>query len=224
MVSCLLVASMLMAKPAEYKILFIGNSLTANNNVPAMVKSLLASAGNKVETSQQGAAHLDDAARNSAALNRIKNGGWTHVVLQGAMISTSHKYEYSQQPGIDLAKAVTSAGAKLVLFAEWPRRGIDESDYIYKHYQMIQKGAGAGVISPVCYAWDANAPLHQTTALWTADGNHATPIGSFIAACALAYTIGGPDSKFAYVPPGLSQDVAKGVMEKARSAVKAHVG
>ncbi len=204
---------------ATYKILFLGNSHTAYNDLTGQVASLLRSNGSKVEFSMMTGGHLDDLEKQASVRSAIDGGKWTHVVLQGAMISSSHKYEYSQAAGISLAARAKRAGAKALLFAEWPRKGWAESDYIFKHYEIIQKAAGGDVL-PVCYAWDEAVKTYPKLELWNPDGNHSNATGAHSAACTIAYWIAGPDSSLKYVPSGVDPKTASLLMQTAKVAVE----
>lgn len=199
---------------SEYRVLFLGNSHTSTNDVPGMVRSLLASSGYKVSTEAMFGGHLDDLEARQDVRDKIDNGKWTHVVLQGAMISSSHKYEYPQDKVVALATRAKKAGAIPLYFAEWPRRDWDESDYIYSHYESSRKEAGGEVI-PVCYAWDSVA----LPEMWSADGNHAALSGSFVAACTIAYWIGGGEASFTFAPSGLDVELAKKLRAAAYKTV-----
>ncbi len=204
--------------PATYKILFLGNSHTASNDLTGQVASLLRSNGSKVEFSMMTGAHLDDIEKQPKVRTAIDGGKWTHVVLQGAMISSSHKYEYSQAAGIALAARAKRAGAKALLFAEWPRKGWAESDYIFQHYEIIRKAAGGDVL-PICYAWDEVLKTQPKLELWSTDGNHANMTGAYLAACTIAYWIAGPDSSLKHAPRRVDPQTAAALMQTARAAV-----
>lgn len=204
----------------SYRILFLGNSHTQYNDLTGKVATLLRSSGASVEHAMIQGAHLDDLSRNAAVLSTIDKDKWTHVVLQGAMISSSHKYDYSQEPGIALAARAKKAGSKALLFAEWPRKGWDESDYIYKHYAIIQKAAG-GDILPVCYAWDAAIKAKPGLEMWASDGNHSNDAGAYLAACTIAYWIAGPDAKLKPIKTEVDDRTNALLMKSAQGAVRA---
>jgi hypothetical protein len=204
----------------EFRILFLGNSHTSTNDVPAMVAGQLRSGGFATKTEMVFGAHLDDLEPMETVREKIDKGGWTHVVLQGAMISSSHKYEYSQEKVVSLAKRVVAAGAVPLYFAEWPRRGWDESDYIVQHYDASRREAG-GEIVPVCYAWDSARKGDSGLDMWQADGNHAALSGSFLAACTIAYWIAGPGATLTFAPQGLEPGVASRLRQVANACVTA---
>ncbi len=171
------------AWPATVRILFIGNSLVAVNDVPGMVKALIESdgSGRQVVVKMIFAPHLNDIASDRRTQEEIRYGNWDFVVLQGAMVSMSHQYDYPQDGGIQLAKMAVVSGAKTFLYSEWSRRGIDETAYTEDVYKGIAKASGAKVI-PVGRIWDEMMRQDGGLDLLQADGNHAAPGGSFIAA------------------------------------------
>ena len=116
---------------SNLNILFVGNSLTAGNDLPGMVKALLQSQGRDRQVSVQyhPAAHLNDVTANRNLVAQLTRGTWNVVVLQGASVSMSHKYTYPQDGGIALAKAAIRGGAKCLLYSEWSRRGENETEY-----------------------------------------------------------------------------------------------
>ncbi|MEI7984118.1 MAG: hypothetical protein WCI55_00700 [Armatimonadota bacterium] len=115
----------------------------------------------------------------------IKSEKWDVVVLQGAHVSSSHKYRYSQAKGIALANLALGRKARVLLCAEWPRRGWDETQYQLGVYREIQADAKGSVIVPICEIWDASRAKLSGIDLWQGDGNHANLKGSFLSACAI---------------------------------------
>ncbi|MEQ1821031.1 MAG: hypothetical protein ABL949_00815 [Fimbriimonadaceae bacterium] len=192
-------------------ILFVGNSHTVNNDVPGLVRNLLVSDGTPrtVRTDTMTTASLNDGAQNGAIVDAIKSKKYQIVVLQGASISSSHKYKYEQGGGIALAKLAVKAGARTLLYAEWPRRGWDESAYIMQHYELISQPSGAEIVS-IPYVADRAIGLNMN--IWMGDGNHANLLGSYLAACTLYFWIAkpvnvGPDWR----PKGLKAEDANSV-------------
>jgi hypothetical protein len=167
------------------KILFIGNSHTAFNNVPEMVQKLLASDSAKRKATIQfvSVSLLEDSGPNVE--QAIRSTKWDAVVLQGAKVSSSHKYRYRQDRAISLANLALSGKAKVFLCAEWPRRGWDETEYQLGVYRDIQVSAKGATIIPICKIWDSARIKLGGIDLWLADGNHANLKGSFLSAVAI---------------------------------------
>ena len=206
-----------------YRILFLGNSHTASNDLPGMVAGLLRSAGHTVETSFVFGGFLDDLEPRQDVRDTIDDGKLTHVVLQATKMSSSHKYEYTKEPGIALVNRAKKAGAKPLLFAEWPRRGWDEADYILGQYEAIRTKAGGEVV-PVCRAWAEAVRADPSLDLWAPDGNHAKPLGTYLAACAIALAIGGNKAELAHVPRGVDPKLARGILEAVRRSLAPPTG
>lgn len=202
---------------SKLSILFVGNSHTVVNDVPAMVKSLMESDGSNrlVVVSTITGANLEQLGNNSQATQAISSGKWDVVILQGAAISSSHKFVYSQAGAIKLAKLGKQAKARTLLYAEWPRKGWDETGYILGIYGQIAKASGAEII-PVCNAWDAALGLRKDLELWAGDGNHSSPIGGFLAALTIADFLGAGDSS--WTPFKIDPPVAKLIRQSARAA------
>lgn len=181
-------------------ILFVGNSHTANHDVPALVETLLESdPGVEANVLRLGSSFLRDAVANPRVIAEIESGAWDVVVLQGQEISQSHTIVYSRSEAISLAEMAIAAGSRPLFFAEWSRRGIDETDYIEAIYAAIAETAGAEVI-PVGRTWDHFLDDYPDHELWAPDGNHASEDGAFLAAATIASFIAGPDATISVEP------------------------
>lgn len=167
------------------KILFVGNSHTMVNNVPESVRQLLLSdkSGRVPKIQTVSVSLLEQAGPEVERAIRAEN--WDAVVLQGAYVSSSHKYRYKQDKAIAFANLALSRKSKVLLCAEWPRRGWDESENQLGVYREIQAAAKGATIVPICEVWDASRASLGGTDLWAADGNHANIKGSFLSACAI---------------------------------------
>lgn len=218
--SSLLLAVVLL-QPKPLKVLFIGNSHTASRDVPNQVRMLLRSAGTEIETGSQIGAQLSTLAELLDVRTEIRTGKWNFVVLQGAGLSSSHKYVYSQDGAISLAKQAISAGAKPILYAEWPRRGWDETDYILGIYGKIAKPTGAK-IAPVCVAFDLARKQIPDGDWWAGDGNHSGVLGAYVAALTLASSIQPEKTgKLTWHPSGVSDrqaEIIRKAVERTQSA------
>ncbi len=115
------------ARPKDLRILFIGNSYTYVNDLPGMLSRIAATSGvlPTITTDQivQGGARLIDHWNNGVAQGRIRDGGFTHVVLQGqseeaALPYDSDVFALSARHFGDLA---VGAGAQPTLFVTWAR-------------------------------------------------------------------------------------------------------
>lgn len=172
------------------KILFLGNSHTAFNDLPLMVKSLLSAyAAKPIHTRHIFSGFLNDLAENPSVSEALTKTKWDVVVLQGALLSSSHSREYPNPGIVKLTKAAIKKGARPLYFVEWPRKGWDESEFQMGHYRKFAKQSGGGELVPVCLAWDEALKKEPKLDLWSGDGNHANLSGSYLAACTIAYWI-----------------------------------
>ena len=171
------------------RILFVGNSHTANHDVPGKVARLLRQArpDARVEVEREPTyLHLQERSTHEPTLRLIDSGRWDYVVLQAQDYSLSGRYDYPTSGAIELAKRVREAGAEPVLFAEWPRRGIDETDRILRVYGTVA-AFGKACLPPVPEAFD----LVDGVELLAPDGNHSSDAGATLAAAVIAGSIVG---------------------------------
>ncbi len=205
------------------KILFVGNSHTIVNNVPESVRQLLASDSchRKANVRSVSVGLLETAGPDVETA--IKSEKWDVVILQGAQVSSSHKYRYSQAKAIGFANLAISRKAKVLLCAEWPRRGWDETQYQLGVYREIQVGAKGSIIVPICEVWDASQAKLGGIDLWQGDGNHANLKGSFLSACAIyRYLTEDLNARPNWRPSGVSQKETETFHSMAIQILKSH--
>jgi hypothetical protein len=178
---------------ADITLLFMGNSHTANHNLPGMVAAMVRSArpGRTVfATEAPGWMFLEERSRDAATLEMLDRRRWTHVVLQAQKYSTSGAFHYPIDGAVLLAQRARAAGAVPVMFPEWPLRGVNETQRIYDLHVSIAQITPA-CVAPVGQAWDIVLARHPAMALYDTDGNHSTAAGSFLAALVLSATMTG---------------------------------
>lgn len=195
------ISSLLIGAILPKKILFLGNSHTWTNNLPNMVKQLCGK--NPPDCQAMSGSFLNELAKAKDVTDEIKKGKYDVVVLQGAMLSSSHKYKYSQDGAIQLAKLAKESKAQPYLFAEWCRRDWKETDYILGIYGEIAKATGATII-PICKSFDKVIATNKKADLWLGDGNHPSMRGSYLAALTIYRRLGWT-AKPAWVPKEISQ-------------------
>jgi hypothetical protein len=180
--------------PDRPKILFLGNSHTQSHNIPRLVKGLLESdgSGRKVETAFVFGSSTDTLWANQSTRKRVQLGEWDVVVIQGQPLSMSRKYIYSQDATVGFAKLARASGARPILFAEWPRRGIDEVGYIKKIYGRVTDRCDAEV-APVVDVFGEILKTSPKMELWAGDGNHSSKQGAFAAACVIYHQLLGKE-------------------------------
>lgn len=176
------------------KILFIGNSHTYYNEMPQMVKELFEYTGVKTHvtmSTEGGKGLIYHCDRKDVNFN-IRHGEYDVIVLQDK--ATNFNPEDFKQGGRALMRnSLGECPARRVLYMIWARRmEKDLQEIITRAYTELGEEIGAAV-APAGEVW--HKILRQTPEmedqLYRPDGNHATPLGSYLAACSIFYAITG---------------------------------
>ncbi len=222
--------------PATLRVLFIGNSYTYYNDLPAMVATLGApGAGTptrphlEVESVTEGGATVQrhwDAMRQ----DRVRVGPWSAVVLQGQSVEPIAAFAGFNTHVGRFAGVIAGVDARAVLFATWARRA---GDAVYAEtwsggdfaamrarldgaYRRAAMNHGAEVAA-VGARWAAALGERPSLGLYDVDGSHPSLAGSYLAACVLYRALTGVAvSSEAPVPAGL--DPGDAAMLRAVSA------
>ena len=178
------------------RILFVGNSYTYFNNLPAVLEQL----ANKVQPGSlqakmvvAGGATLKSLWESGEALKAIQQGGWTYVVLQeqstlGAgprengipqINSPAIFFEYARRFDEEIRKT----GAKTAFYLTWARRdSLQNQAKLTAAYSSIARELDA-VLVPVGPAWETSIHEKPDLVLHQIDNSHPTPAGTYLAAC-----------------------------------------
>lgn len=233
----LLAARGLAAEPP--RVLVVGNSHTYVNDLPGMLRDLAAGATPPtpilVESVAVAGATLYDHREKTGALERIRVGHFTTVVLQ----------PQSQEPASDpgrylvgfeaLEEAARQSGARVVLVEPWARGPSDEtyqrpwSGGDPRALQAILRDATEGVarehgavVAPVGGAWELALGLRPAPPLFEPDDSHATVQGTYLAACTLHAVLSGKSPVGnGFRPDGMSVGEARVLQRTAERAVAA---
>jgi len=177
----------------DARILFIGNSFTARNDLPGMVAALAAARGISVEHEliTAGGASLRRHWNKGDAQARIERADLTHVVLQEqSTLPIKNRVRFHQNVGV-FAPIIKAAGATLVLYQTWARRHAPETQVqLSRGYAEIGREVG-GIIVPAGDAWALALAQHVAPVLHARDGSHPTLAGSYLAACCFFCTLFG---------------------------------
>jgi hypothetical protein len=180
------------ARP-DVQILLMGNSHTAANGLPLMVAAMVRAAwpGRTVEAVEAPVwMTLQQRAGDTASLALLRSTRWRFVVLQAQEYSSSGQFLYPIDGAVALVKESRSLGALPILFPEWPRAGINETQRIYDLHLSIAREAPA-CVPPIPQAWDLALGRHPDLVLHAPDGNHAAAPGSLLAAMVIMATMTG---------------------------------
>ncbi len=177
------------------RLLFVGNSLTYTNDVPAMVGWMLEEAGVEVGRIASVAFPnfgLQDHWESSAARSLIAEGGWSVVVLQQGPSATEGRpslLDYSQRFSAEIRRG----GARPALYMVWPSPArFFDFDGVSNSYATAAEMAD-GLLYPAGEAWRAAWRGDPNLALYGPDQFHPSPMGSYLAALVMFEQIAGKD-------------------------------
>lgn len=172
------------AREPGLRVLFIGNSLTAANDLPAIVDALLDSAEVGPATIASVAYPnfgLEDHWLHGAARRALDEQDWDLVVLQQGPSATEGRpslLEFSER----FAQEIRAHGARPALFTVWPARArLFDLEGVVESYRMAAERVG-GLLLPVGEAWRLAWKADSSLALYGPDGFHPSPEGSYLAA------------------------------------------
>ncbi len=211
------------------RILFIGNSLTSANNLPAMIAAIADSQGVELiyDTHTPGGAKLRNHASNKIVLRKLRKQSWDFVVLQ----------EQSQSPGFgdrQLSRDVFPHATRLV--EESKKANPDTSVIFYMTmahrngdpqnqnvspdlltYEGTQRRINRtylkmardnrALVAPVGEAWGEVREEQPEIALY-ADNTHPNPTGTYLAACVFFATLFQSPCSGAAVPRRVNRQIA----------------
>jgi hypothetical protein len=203
---------------APLKVLFIGNSFTARNDLPGLVAQLAAARGRRVEHRliSAGGASLRTHWNAGVASKAIQDGRYDAVVLQEQSTLPVKNARRVHENVRLFDAAIKAAGAKTVLYMTWARQNAPQSQQaITDAYTSIGRELGATVV-PAGQAWQRFLGKHDRPVLHDRDQSHPTLAGSYLAACVfLAVLLGespvGTDAEVA----GLSAEDRTRLQETA---------
>lgn len=188
---------------AKMKVLFIGNSFTARNDLPGLVAQLAGSRGQQLEYQliQAGGASLRMHWNNGEAQQGIKRTGYDYVVLQEqSTLPIKNPLRFHENVRL-FDQAIKASGAQTALYLTWARQNAPETQQaITDAYTAIGEELGAKII-PAGVAWRNFIRGHRSPVLHDKDQSHPTLAGSYLAACVFFAVLFGEN------PVGLASDL-----------------
>jgi hypothetical protein len=177
----------------DITLLFMGNSHTSVNNLTGMVTDMVRAGkpGKSVASIQSpGGMFLDERLSHAPSLDLLRSQDWSFVILQAQKYSSSGTVQYSTAEAQQWVRMSRAQHAVPIMFPEWPRRGIDETQRIFDLHVSIAQAEPA-CVAPIPQAFDLALARHPTLILHDTDGNHSSEAGAFLAALVLYATITG---------------------------------
>jgi hypothetical protein len=200
------------------RVLFVGNSLTAVNDLPGTVAQLAQADGQPrpiVQMTAIGGFSLEDHWNRGDAQRAIAGSRWDVVVLQQGPSALPESRQLLIEYARRFAGVIRKAGAKPALYMVWPSsdrradaRGVSQS------YRAAAKAVN-GLLFAAGDAWSLAMQRRRDLRLYSDDGLHPTIAGTYLAA-SVVYQ-GLYDRSPVGLPPvgGLSANDARFLQETA---------
>lgn len=191
---------------ADLSVLFIGNSLTASNDLPALTRTVTATAGLTLSyaVSVRPGFSLEDHWHAGAA-DLIAAAGADIVVLQQGPSSLPESQEHLRHWAMQLAGPIRAAGGRPALLMVWPEADrLLAFDDVYASYRGAADAVD-GIFIPVGEAWRAVWQRDPAAALYSSDGFHPSSLGTLVAALTIYAVLFERDVRT--VPNSIASDV-----------------
>lgn len=195
--------------PIVLRILFIGNSLTAGHDVPAIVEALArADAGVRIETRAVVFPDhsLEDHWNRPEARAAIAARPWDVVVLQQGPSALPDSQRLLRAYTRRFDREIRKAGARTALYMVWPSKARSfDFDGVEASYRRAAEDVN-GLLLPVGTAWRAAWKRDPAIALYGPDGFHPAPPGALLAALVIyqevtGRSVAGLPSPFSSIDP-----------------------
>lgn len=237
----LLFIQLVKAQDETTRVLFLGNSYTAYNNLPQLVSDCASSAGFEMTTGSNtpGGTTFQAHSQNATSQTLIQQGDWDFVVLQ----------EQSQIPSFPLSQVESECFphaetlnnqilefnecAETVFYMTWGRENGDAQnctnwppvctyegmdDLLAERYMTMAQDNEA-IVSPVGALWRQIRTNHPEIELYASDGSHPSAVGSYAAAVAFFVTIFRADPTTITFDFNLSEDITSVIKEEAKELI-----
>lgn len=212
------------SQPAPLRVLFIGNSYTYYNDLPAMLTNMAAASPQPIlaDAVTEPGATLQLLWDEGKALKKIRSQPWDFVILQEQSLRPTTDPELMRRYARKFDAAIREKGARTVFYLTWARLNKPEmQDVLDRAYSELAKELGA-LLAPVGPAWKRALEKTPKLPLHLEDGSHPTPTGSYLAACVLYLTLAeGQKSCPAFEDPAIPPAHANLVREAAAQTIEA---
>lgn len=232
--------SLLFAQETK-RVLFLGNSYTAYNNLPQLVHSIASSLGDSVyfESRVPGGYTLQGHSSDAASLALIAQGDWDVVVLQEQSQRPSFPLGQVQQDVYPYAQALSDSirlynpCTQVLFYMTWGRENGDAMNCpnfpplctyegmqaLLRERYLAMANDNAARVSPVGSAWARVRSEDPSIQLYVNDGSHPSYAGSYLAAAVFYTSIFRKESQGASFNGSLASNRALYLRQVADSVV-----
>lgn len=182
------------AEPADYRVLFIGNSLTYMNDLPSLFEAVAREAGKRVETDMLAFPNygLEDHWAEGRVQKEIESGTFDFVVIQQGPSSQEYGRESLISYGGMINGLCEDHGAKMAYFMVWPARYYFHTfDGVIDNYRFAAT-LNKTLLCPVGERWKEHFDGTGDFSYYGEDDFHPSEEGSRVAAEIIYYSLLSP--------------------------------
>lgn len=181
------------------RVLFVGNSLTYANDLPATVAAIARSVGDTmiiVTAAAPNLALIDHLTGGSDAVRQLKNNRWDVVVLQQGPTSSAGVCRDSLVLWTRMFDSlIMPGGGRTALFMTWPATSQGNAWAGVRTSYQVAAHAVNGIFLPAGEAWHLARREHPGLPLYGPDGFHPSPMGSYLAALEIYERLSARDAR-----------------------------
>lgn len=169
------------------RVLFIGNSHTLVNDLPAMVADMARAAGKELvyEVEAQGGYGLEDHWAAGRAQRLIRERDFDVVMLQQGPSALPESQVNLREWGTAFADLIVANGGRPGFYMVWPAQGRPgDRDGVRQSYTAAARHTG-GLLAPAGEVWREAWKVDPDLVLYDADGVHASRMGTYAAALSI---------------------------------------
>jgi hypothetical protein len=228
------------------RVLFLGNSYTAGNNLPQMVANVASSLGDSLyfDSNTPGGYTMNGHSTNATSLAKIAQGGWDYVVIQEQ--SQLPSFPWSQFSTASLSYA-DSLCAKIreadscaipLFFMTWGRKNGDQSNcanwppvctyngmqHLLRERYVLMADTNHAQVAPVGAVWRDLIADSLGIELYQSDESHPSLEGSYLAACTFYASIFHKSPVGASAPGFMWAQDALAIQQQAAATVFDSIG
>lgn len=223
------------------KVLFLGNSYTAVNNLPSMLSDMVESTGDELiyDGNTPGGTRFMNHAVSTTSLDKINAEDWDYVVLQAQSQETSLSETQMQDELYPYAESLSdairanNACSQPLFYMTWGRENgepnncpylpwvceYETMDDVIRETYIFMAEENDALLAPAGAVWRELRTNNPTIDLYASDGSHPSKAGSYAAACALYTMIYKKDPTLVTWESTLSAADAETIRETAKSIV-----
>jgi hypothetical protein len=175
--------------------LMVGNSYTFFNEMPRILEQFSVEAKLKrpikCTLATVGGATLEGHWNNEEFRKLLISRKWDFVILQEQSLRPITEPELFHKYAGLWCKEIRTAGAQALFYMTWARKATPEKQSAYTDNYRKAAGENGAEVAPVGEAWRAVREARPDIELFSEDGSHPSPAGSYLAACSLYVAVTG---------------------------------